>query len=93
MPLDSLGCLCFTLSHVPRAYSGKQAPGGLAGKWSQATHAINHSPPPPLVLVSPLAAAATGPGGCDTIYQGFAECLIRLGDSMGLGGELETVCR
>ncbi|XP_042776412.1 neuritin-like protein [Panthera leo] len=47
----------------------------------------------PLVLVSPLAAAATGPGGCDTIYQGFAECLIRLGDSMGLGGELETVCR
>uniref|UniRef100_A0A667HE11 Neuritin 1 like n=1 Tax=Lynx canadensis TaxID=61383 RepID=A0A667HE11_LYNCA len=93
MPLGSLGCLCFTLSHVPRAYSGKQAPGGLVGKWSQATHAINHSPPPPLVLVSPLAAAATGPGGCDTIYQGFAECLIRLGDSMGLGGELETVCR
>uniref|UniRef100_A0A671FNU1 Neuritin 1 like n=1 Tax=Rhinolophus ferrumequinum TaxID=59479 RepID=A0A671FNU1_RHIFE len=48
---------------------------------------------PPLVLVSPLAAAAEGPGHCDTIYQGFAECLIRLGDSMGHGGELETVCR
>ncbi|XP_058384052.1 neuritin-like protein isoform X2 [Diceros bicornis minor] len=44
-------------------------------------------PPPP-----PLAATA-GPGRCDTIYQGFAECLIRLGDGMGRGGELETVCR
>ncbi|XP_023379347.1 neuritin-like protein [Pteropus vampyrus] len=48
---------------------------------------------PPLVLVSPLVAAAEGPGPCDTIYQGFAECLIRLGDSMGRGGELETICR
>uniref|UniRef100_A0A8B9YJZ4 Neuritin 1 like n=2 Tax=Bos TaxID=9903 RepID=A0A8B9YJZ4_BOSMU len=48
---------------------------------------------PPLVPVSPLAAAAAGPGRCDTIYQGFAECLIRLGDGMGHGGELETVCR
>ncbi|XP_013969549.1 neuritin-like protein isoform X2 [Canis lupus baileyi] len=44
-----------------------------------------------LLLLLPLAAPGTG--GCDTIYQGFAECLIRLGDSMGLGGELETVCR
>nr|XP_035970906.1 neuritin-like protein isoform X3 [Halichoerus grypus] len=44
-----------------------------------------------LLLLLPLAA--TGRGGCDTIYQGFAECLIRLGDGMGLGGELETVCR
>ncbi|KAB1274021.1 Neuritin-like protein [Camelus dromedarius] len=48
---------------------------------------------PSFVLVSPLAAATVGPGRCDTIYQGFAECLIRLGDSMGRGGELETVCR
>ncbi|XP_008700770.1 neuritin-like protein [Ursus maritimus] len=72
---------------------GKQAPGGLVVKGGGAARPINHSPPPPLVLVSPLAAAATGPGGCDTIYQGFAECLIRLGDSMGLGSELETVCR
>ncbi|XP_023065985.1 neuritin-like protein isoform X1 [Piliocolobus tephrosceles] len=47
----------------------------------------------PLVLVPPLAAAAAGPNRCDTIYQGFAECLIRLGDGMGRGGELETVCR
>ncbi|XP_007517782.1 neuritin-like protein isoform X1 [Erinaceus europaeus] len=47
----------------------------------------------PLALVSPLAAATEGPGHCDNIYQGFAECLIRLGDSMGHGGELETVCR
>ncbi|XP_057569307.1 LOW QUALITY PROTEIN: neuritin-like protein [Hippopotamus amphibius kiboko] len=45
------------------------------------------------VLVSPLAAATAGPGRCDTIYQGFAKCLIRLGDGMGHGGELETVCR
>uniref|UniRef100_A0A8C6AJZ3 Neuritin 1 like n=2 Tax=Monodon monoceros TaxID=40151 RepID=A0A8C6AJZ3_MONMO len=48
---------------------------------------------PPLVLVSPLAATTAVPGRCDTIYQGFAECLIRLGDSMGRGGELESVCR
>ncbi|XP_032139661.1 neuritin-like protein isoform X1 [Sapajus apella] len=47
----------------------------------------------PLVLVPPLAAAAAGPNRCDTIYQGFAECLIRLGDGMGRGGELETICR
>uniref|UniRef100_A0A4X1UDA7 Neuritin 1 like n=1 Tax=Sus scrofa TaxID=9823 RepID=A0A4X1UDA7_PIG len=46
----------------------------------------------PLVLVCPLAAATVGPGRCDTIYQGFAKCLIR-GDGMGSGGELETVCR
>ncbi|NP_001335611.1 neuritin-like protein isoform 2 precursor [Homo sapiens] len=46
----------------------------------------------PLVLLPPLAAAAAGPNRCDTIYQGFAECLIRLGDSMGRGGELETIC-
>ncbi|XP_024089510.2 neuritin-like protein isoform X2 [Pongo pygmaeus] len=45
----------------------------------------------PLLLL-PLAAAA-GPNRCDTIYQGFAECLIRLGDGMGRGGELETICR
>lgn len=56
-------------------------------------HLINCSPPPPLVLVCPLAAATVGPGRCDTIYQGFAKCLIRLGDGMGSGGELETVCR
>ncbi|XP_032710042.1 neuritin-like protein isoform X1 [Lontra canadensis] len=54
---------------------------------------LSHVPQAHAVLVSPLAAAATGPGGCDTIYQGFAECLIRLGDGMGLGGELDTVCR
>ncbi|XP_076989761.1 neuritin-like protein [Tamandua tetradactyla] len=46
-----------------------------------------------LALLPSLAAAAAGPGRCDTIYQGFAECLIRLGDGMGRGGELETVCR
>ncbi|XP_030651021.1 neuritin-like protein isoform X4 [Nomascus leucogenys] len=46
----------------------------------------------PLVLLPPLAAAAAGPNRCDTIYQGFAECLIRLGDGMGHGGELETIC-
>ncbi|PNJ61375.1 NRN1L isoform 2, partial [Pongo abelii] len=46
----------------------------------------------PLVLLPPLAAAAAGPNRCDTIYQGFAECLIRLGDGMGRGGELETIC-
>ncbi|KAM5208179.1 neuritin-like protein isoform 3-T4 [Hipposideros larvatus] len=44
-----------------------------------------------LLLLPPLAAE--GPGHCDTIYQGFAECLIRLGDGMGHGGKLETVCR
>ncbi|XP_061028410.1 neuritin-like protein [Eubalaena glacialis] len=38
-------------------------------------------------------ATTAGPGRCDTIYQGFAECLIRLGDGMGRGGELESVCR
>ncbi|KAM9607929.1 neuritin-like protein [Trichechus inunguis] len=47
----------------------------------------------PLVHVPPLAAAPAGPGFCDTMYQGFAECLIRMGDGMGRGGELETVCR
>ncbi|XP_006860393.1 PREDICTED: neuritin-like protein [Chrysochloris asiatica] len=47
----------------------------------------------PLLPVPPLAATAVVPGRCDTIYQGFAKCLIRLGDSMGHGGELETVCR
>ncbi|XP_037672028.1 neuritin-like protein isoform X2 [Choloepus didactylus] len=47
----------------------------------------------PLVLFPPLAAAVAVSGRCDTIYQGFAECLIRLGDGMGRGGELETVCR
>ncbi|XP_031192976.1 neuritin-like protein isoform X1 [Mastomys coucha] len=39
------------------------------------------------------AVASEGPNRCDTIYQGFAECLIRLGDGMGRGGELQTVCR
>uniref|UniRef100_A0A8C4XYM9 Neuritin 1 like n=1 Tax=Gopherus evgoodei TaxID=1825980 RepID=A0A8C4XYM9_9SAUR len=29
---------------------------------------------------------------CDTIYKGFAECLISLGDSMD-GQELDTICR
>ncbi|XP_012868117.1 PREDICTED: neuritin-like protein [Dipodomys ordii] len=47
----------------------------------------------PLVLVPPLAAASEGTNRCNTIYQGFAECLIRLGDGMSRGGELETVCR
>ncbi|XP_010610577.1 neuritin-like protein [Fukomys damarensis] len=47
----------------------------------------------PFVLVPPIAAATEGQNRCDTIYQGFAECLIRLGDSMGRGGELETICR
>uniref|UniRef100_A0A8C9QAS1 Neuritin 1 like n=1 Tax=Spermophilus dauricus TaxID=99837 RepID=A0A8C9QAS1_SPEDA len=46
-----------------------------------------------LLLLLPLAAATEAPNRCDTIYQGFAECLIRLGDSMGRAGELETVCR
>lgn len=71
---------------------GKQAPGG----WGTGlAHPIYHSPTPTplLVLVPPLAAAAVGPNRCDTIYQGFAECLIRLGDGMGRGGELETICR
>ncbi|XP_012586043.1 PREDICTED: neuritin-like protein [Condylura cristata] len=45
-----------------------------------------------LLLLLPFAAT-TGPGRCDNIYQGFAACLIRLGDDMGHGGELETVCR
>nr|XP_015860855.1 neuritin-like protein isoform X1 [Peromyscus maniculatus bairdii] len=48
---------------------------------------------PPLVFVPPLAVASDGLNRCDTIYQGFAECLIRLGDGMGRGGELQTVCR
>uniref|UniRef100_A0A8C8RDW7 Neuritin 1 like n=1 Tax=Pelusios castaneus TaxID=367368 RepID=A0A8C8RDW7_9SAUR len=31
---------------------------------------------------------------CDTIYKGFAECLISLGDSMTQSGpELDTICR
>ncbi|KAM7058246.1 neuritin-like protein [Molossus nigricans] len=47
----------------------------------------------PLVLVSPLEAAAEVPSRCDNIYQGFAKCLIRLGDGMGHRGELETICR
>nr|XP_048293025.1 neuritin-like protein isoform X1 [Myodes glareolus] len=47
----------------------------------------------PLVFVPSLAVASEGPNRCDTIYQGFAECLIRLGDGMGRGGELQTVCR
>ncbi|XP_045675062.1 neuritin-like protein [Phyllostomus hastatus] len=47
----------------------------------------------PLVPVSPLEAAAGGPDHCENIYQGFAECLIRLGDGMGQGGQLETICR
>uniref|UniRef100_A0A8C2UX94 Neuritin 1 like n=1 Tax=Chinchilla lanigera TaxID=34839 RepID=A0A8C2UX94_CHILA len=46
-----------------------------------------------LLLLVPFAAATEGPNRCDTIYQGFAECLIRLGDSMGHGGDLETICR
>ncbi|XP_049642431.1 neuritin-like protein isoform X2 [Suncus etruscus] len=46
-----------------------------------------------LPLPPPLAAAAVGPSGCDNIYQGFAKCLISLGDGMNRGGELETVCR
>uniref|UniRef100_A0A8C6GIY0 Neuritin 1-like n=1 Tax=Mus spicilegus TaxID=10103 RepID=A0A8C6GIY0_MUSSI len=46
-----------------------------------------------LLLLLPLAVASEGPNRCDTIYQGFAECLIRLGDGMGQGGELQTVCR
>ncbi|XP_031192977.1 neuritin-like protein isoform X2 [Mastomys coucha] len=45
-----------------------------------------------LLLLLPLVASE-GPNRCDTIYQGFAECLIRLGDGMGRGGELQTVCR
>uniref|UniRef100_H0XQ19 Neuritin 1 like n=2 Tax=Otolemur garnettii TaxID=30611 RepID=H0XQ19_OTOGA len=47
----------------------------------------------PLVLIPPLTAATASPNLCDTIYQGFAGCLIRLGDGMGSGGELETICR
>ncbi|XP_052584549.1 neuritin-like protein isoform X2 [Peromyscus californicus insignis] len=46
-----------------------------------------------LLLPLPLAVASEGLNRCDTIYQGFAECLIRLGDGMGRGGELQTVCR
>ncbi|XP_051485375.1 neuritin-like protein [Apus apus] len=41
----------------------------------------------------PLSTA----GQCDTIYRGFATCLISLGDSMARGGaeeqELDTICR
>uniref|UniRef100_A0A8C6RQ40 Neuritin-like protein n=1 Tax=Nannospalax galili TaxID=1026970 RepID=A0A8C6RQ40_NANGA len=43
-----------------------------------------------LLLPLGLAVASGGPNRCDTIYQGFAKCLISLGDGMGLGGELET---
>ncbi|XP_073911465.1 neuritin-like protein isoform X2 [Castor canadensis] len=46
-----------------------------------------------LLLLLPFAAASEGISRCDMIYQGFAECLIRLGDGMGRGGELETICR
>ncbi|XP_005076365.1 neuritin-like protein isoform X2 [Mesocricetus auratus] len=46
-----------------------------------------------LLLLLPLAMASEGSNRCDSIYQGFAECLIRLGDSMGRGQELQTVCR
>ncbi|XP_036043823.1 neuritin-like protein isoform X2 [Onychomys torridus] len=46
-----------------------------------------------LLLLLPLAVASEGLNRCDTIYQGFAECLIRLGDGMGRGGELQTICR
>uniref|UniRef100_A0A8B9F363 Neuritin 1 like n=1 Tax=Amazona collaria TaxID=241587 RepID=A0A8B9F363_9PSIT len=35
------------------------------------------------------AAALAGAGMCDTIYKGFASCLISLGDSM----ELDTICK
>uniref|UniRef100_A0A674IIR1 Neuritin 1 like n=1 Tax=Terrapene triunguis TaxID=2587831 RepID=A0A674IIR1_9SAUR len=51
---------------------------------------------PGMTLV-PCAAVAEDPVStagrrCDTIYKGFAECLISLGDSME-GQELDTVCR
>ncbi|KAM5263711.1 neuritin-like protein [Ctenodactylus gundi] len=50
-------------------------------------------PPRALRLLLLLPLVAESPNRCDTIYQGFAGCLIRLGDGMGRGGELETVCR
>ncbi|XP_004843059.1 neuritin-like protein [Heterocephalus glaber] len=61
--------------------------------WRQPPRALRLLVLVPFVLVPPLAAATEGPNRCDTIYQGFAECLIRLGDGMGHGGELETICR
>lgn len=61
------------------------------GRSASSSYQLFSIPTP--VLVSPLEAAAEVPGHCDNIYQGFAKCLIRLGDGMGHGGELETICR
>lgn len=63
------------------------------------------SPPPAAVAQEPISTA----GKCNTIYKGFAGCLISLGDSMAQsvrqqrdeeeeeGGqearELDTICR
>ncbi|TEA38579.1 hypothetical protein DBR06_SOUSAS110496 [Sousa chinensis] len=82
-PPCALGLLLLLLPPLGEGGDGEGTP----------PHPINYSPPPPPVLVSPLAATTAVPGRCDTIYQGFAECLIRLGDGMGRGGELESVCR
>uniref|UniRef100_A0A493SXR8 Neuritin 1 like n=1 Tax=Anas platyrhynchos platyrhynchos TaxID=8840 RepID=A0A493SXR8_ANAPP len=50
----------------------------------------------PLHLSCPPAAATQEPvsmaGKCDTIYKGFAGCLISLGDSME-AQELDTICK
>lgn len=66
---------------------------------------IPPSPPPAAVAQEPISTA----GKCNTIYKGFAGCLISLGDSMAQsvrqqrdeeeeeGGqeaqELDTICR
>uniref|UniRef100_A0A8C3XRS4 Neuritin 1 like n=1 Tax=Chelydra serpentina TaxID=8475 RepID=A0A8C3XRS4_CHESE len=43
---------------------------------------------------SALLRGHTAGRRCDTIYKGFAECLISLGDSMAQNGqELDTICR
>lgn len=77
------------LSHVPRVLQVNK----LLEVGGQSQLALSTLPLHLPVLVPSLAAATEGPNSCDTIYQGFAECLIRLGDGMGQGIELETVCR
>ncbi|KAM6223533.1 neuritin-like protein [Rhynchocyon petersi] len=89
MPLRSLGCP-FHAESRPQAIQVNKLLVARTGAGS--SHLLSSTPPAPVPVPS-LAAATEGPGRCDTIYQGFAECLIRLGDSMGRAGELETICR
>uniref|UniRef100_A0A8D2INH3 Neuritin 1 like n=1 Tax=Varanus komodoensis TaxID=61221 RepID=A0A8D2INH3_VARKO len=44
----------------------------------------------PPSLTAPVSMAGRK---CNTIYKGFAECLISLGDSMAQSQELDTICR